>query len=199
MTKLDAVNRVLVAVGRDRVKALDTDGASPAAEAERCLDQCELDVQALGWHYNTRNDVELTPDANDHIAVPTGVITIDTDTDDQGTNVTVLGDGLFNLDDNTDEFDSTLKVAYTLRYSFHCIPQLIQEYIVACTSVEFNLTRFGTRDRHPYLEGRKTLAWGMAVREDEDKRDTDILATLDAIKVRGYRVTNGAIVPVEVA
>lgn len=197
MTKLDAVNDILLAVGRDRVKSTDTGGASPAAEAERVLDRCELDVQALGWHYNTRTDVELEPDGNSHIPVPTGVITIDSM--DGEIDVTQLGDLLYNKEDNTSTFDSSIKVMYTLRYLFHCIPHIIQMYIVACAAVEYNLTRFGMADRQPRLEAMKLQRWGMAAREDEDKRDTDILATVDVLRVRGYRVPSGSQEPVAIS
>jgi len=53
MTKLEAVNDLLAAIGSYRVTALDTDGTSDAADAERLLDRFSRDIQAEGWHVNT--------------------------------------------------------------------------------------------------------------------------------------------------
>lgn len=62
MTKLDAVQEILRRSGLYVPPALDTDGASAAANAERVLDAEELAVQSRGWHYNTRRKVQLSPD-----------------------------------------------------------------------------------------------------------------------------------------
>lgn len=79
-------------------------------------------------------------------------------------------------------------MAYTLRYEYHCIPHTIQKYINAHAAAEFNLSRFGTKDRQPRLEFKAVEARGLAFREDEDKADVDILATAEMLRLRGGRV-----------
>lgn len=61
MTKLQAVQEILRRSGLMPPAALDTDGASMASNAERCLDSEELAVQSRGWHYNTRREILLSP------------------------------------------------------------------------------------------------------------------------------------------
>lgn len=188
MTKLEGVNEVLIAAGRDPVKALDTDGASPAAEAERRLDRANIDVQSLGWHFNRRKNVELEPNDDGNIEVPEGVITIDGDQENgESINITTVGNGLYNLDDNTDEFEDNVTVAYVLCYLFPCVPLLVQKLITATAAVEYNLTRYGTKERQPRLEYNKQMAWSYAARYDEDVADVDVLDTDEMRSLRGGR------------
>ncbi len=61
MLKLEAVRQILELCGLQHIAALDTDGASSAAFAERILDRCNVEMQEQGWHFNTRTDIELEP------------------------------------------------------------------------------------------------------------------------------------------
>lgn len=61
MDKLTAVQEMLARSGLQHVSALDTNGASMAAFAERVLDREEYAFQSIGWHYNTRRNIELGP------------------------------------------------------------------------------------------------------------------------------------------
>lgn len=55
MTKLEAVNEVLQAVGEGPVEELDTGGDTVIADAERILDQESRRVQSRGWAANTEH------------------------------------------------------------------------------------------------------------------------------------------------
>lgn len=137
MTKLDAVNLILRASGLRTVAALQTDSASDAAEAERILDECELEVQSQGWHYNTRKDVELSPNGDDELLVDSNIIEIDTYGEDAHLDVANVGGKLYDLEDNTFEFDESVKVQYTLRYEFACIPLQIRTYIAKYAAYKY--------------------------------------------------------------
>lgn len=62
MTKLDAVNEMLEALGEPPVSALETGLATDAGEAETILDRTSKRIQAQGWVQNTnaREKVTLT-------------------------------------------------------------------------------------------------------------------------------------------
>jgi hypothetical protein len=187
VTKLDAVNIMLRARGMAGAAALDTDGGSDAAQAERVLDSVELEIQSRGWAYNTRTEVTLSPDDADHIALPSGTITIDSDGSDAGRNVSQLGGRLYDLDNNTDEFDGDLIVTYILRYDFGCIPQPVQQYIAAKAAMEY-ANRYPTRvDRTPMLASQYREARAEAFRFDDETSDVNVLDAVDAQRVRGRR------------
>lgn len=139
MTNLECVNEVLRTVGINSVSTVETSGSSDAAEAWRHLESAEREIQAEGWTYNRRTDIELTPDGSDHILIPAGVYTdrIDTCGPSASINVTPHGDRLYNQDDNTDEFDASITVEYTLRYELCAIPEAVQRYICMAAAVNF--------------------------------------------------------------
>ncbi len=59
MTKLEAINEMLEAIGEYPVSALDTGGDTIEAMAENTLDRYDQRIQANGWHENTETKVEL--------------------------------------------------------------------------------------------------------------------------------------------
>lgn len=61
MTKLEAVNEMLEAIGIPAVTALDTGGTTEEAEAEVILDRWTDRVLAKGWNCNTADEKTLTP------------------------------------------------------------------------------------------------------------------------------------------
>lgn len=187
MTKLEGVNWVLRGVGMAGTAALDTSGNSDAAHAERILDEVEQEIQSRGWYYNTRCKVSLTPDGSDNILLPDGVLTIDSDYTDAWRKVTQVGGKLYDLDNNTDEFEGNLIVTYVLRYDFGCIPPPIQHYIACVAAMRFNETPRGHPTRRVKLARDEASAQAMANRFDQDTSDTNILHTNDAEMVRGRR------------
>jgi len=73
MTRLEAVNIVLRAIGENPVASLDIqyptlDIALPA------LDECLYELLAAGWWFNTRNELQLLPDVDGYIPLPVGTI-----------------------------------------------------------------------------------------------------------------------------
>lgn len=59
MTTLEAVNRILRAIGEVPVSTLDTGGTSEAAEAETFLGDSRAKILKRGWSFNTDLRIEL--------------------------------------------------------------------------------------------------------------------------------------------
>lgn len=138
MTKLEAIQIMLTACGLNPPSSLDTGGASDAANAERILDDTELRIQTKEqWNFNRRANVELKPDGAGKIRVPDSVIAIDTCCESLYRNVVQVGDYLYDKDNNTDVFAGPIKVEYTLRYDWDCIPHPIQDYIAWSSAMDF--------------------------------------------------------------
>lgn len=162
--------------------ALQTGLASDAGEAERILDDCELEVQSQGWHYNTRKDVTMTPNGDDEILVDSTVIEIDTYGVDVEMDVANVGGKLYDLDDNTFSFDDTIKVWYTLRYDFVCIPLQIRTYIAKYAAFKFAELR-GTVTQTIYDD--YILARSRANSFNSRSRNDNMLDTVHHRRVRG--------------
>lgn len=261
MTKLEAVQRILQDADNGYAASLDTGKASPAAWAERAIDELDPGIQLEGWHYNTWDDLDLDPvlyefdnaawdaststlsqtgmfgdasvgqtltitDANggtegdytvatvvsadavtleeeldagdiasgivgiaatNRIAVPTGTLGIDSSKTDFEWNVTQIGAYLYDLDENTDQFDDTVTIEGEFRMEWGCIPLYVQEYILAAATLRY-ATNFGRfKDRIPGFRAELARRKFEALRKDTDHRDLNVLSTAHATSVRGQR------------
>jgi len=185
MTKLDAVNIVLTRNGRAPVSALDTSAASEAAHAEQLIDEVELRIQAEGWPYNTRSDVELEAADDGQIDLPTGCITIDAYGQDAWRHVSQNGGHLYDHDNNTSTFTGTIRVQYTLRLGWGCIPYPVRDLIAARAAVTYN-ERYG-RDpqRVAGLMLEDSRARTRAEQHAGRTGNINVLQTPEAARVRG--------------
>lgn len=205
MDKLAAVNEILSRSGRMGCNALDPTGSSDASIAERILDEVILAETAEGWHFNTRECVEITATASGRFAVPEGAITIDTDGPSKHRNVTQKGGYLFDLDNNSEIFDEdTLTVTYTLWFDFDCLPYPIRKYVTLVAAAEFNtrysethtnsdLMNYNRRQRA--IEIERDRRKGKARRYDAETKDVNIFDSIPGLAVRGGRVTAGVVSP----
>jgi len=195
VTKLTAVNLILRKSGvPGAVTALATDGRSNASEAERCLDEESLAIQSEGWYFNTRRNVELTPDsATSEIALPANTITIDADGADHWRNVTQQGEKLFDLDNNTDEFSGSLRCRYVTFWAFHCIPEPVANYIACQAALTYYENMPPPREalRIRTLMEQRDRARDKAKAFNGNSADANILNTPDAQAVKGRSWPSG--------
>lgn len=75
LTKLDAINECLAAIGSAPVSSED-DPSLDAAMASAKIDQVSLDIQSKGLWFNREGNWKLTPDSNGEILVPNNAIDI---------------------------------------------------------------------------------------------------------------------------
>ena len=94
MSKLEAVNEMLEAIGEKPVAALDTGGTSTAADAERVLDRIDRRIQSMGWPENT--DFAVTIVSAAPTVVPSDTLWIRSTT--QNRNYTLRADGVYDID-----------------------------------------------------------------------------------------------------
>ena len=188
MTKLDAVNYLLMRNGEGPVAELDTSGPGAAGRAERAIDMAEWEVQSEGWRYNTRDGVELTPDVNGKIAIPFGVFHIDATGENGDENVIQQGDYLYDQANNTDVFTAPLIVSYTLRADWCHIPPTIRRLIAAVASERYNEQhgKVPEKYRRQIDLAQNTIRVRLSAERDEsDTGDVNILTSLGATRLKG--------------
>lgn len=193
MTKLDAVNRILRRAGRLPVTALDTGSGSDAGQAERILDEVDLQVQSEGWTYNTIRDVLVSPDQNGNINPIPGVIHIDSDAEDRHINVVKIGNFLYNntAGENTPTWTENIKVRYTLRFSFNCIPYAVRVLIAEEAALQFCELMGSERglpaSRIAQARYHLQVARTQARQYDNGVTNTNLFTTREAYQIRGRR------------
>lgn len=189
MTKLTAVNQILEESGNGGfpILALDTNGRSETAKAERVLERENVLVQTDGWVFNTRYNVELIPDTvTGKITFSNSIISIDSDGVDSERNITQRGGYLYDLDNNTDVFTGSRRVTYVEMYNFDCIPEPVAAYIAAKATLAYtenmptqNMIRIRT------LRDKVDRCLGAAKAFNCGVSDSNILRNPEAQRLRG--------------
>ena len=108
-TKLQAVNTMLATIGSAPVNQLISPGSPNSADvaiAMNTLDEVSLNVQSRGWHFNTEENIPLTPDpGTKEIYISANVVFVDIEREnDLGSkyDITVRNNKLYNK--KTDSF-----------------------------------------------------------------------------------------------
>lgn len=194
LDKLEAVNKILEAIGDPPAAALDTDGDSEVSYAERHLDQADREIQQRGWTFNTRREVTLTAQVLDNstyrIVVPGNILRLIAATSHSTPQVTVVNGRLFRLDTNTDEWSSgdTVKVDYVEQVRFELIPLPIADYIVAAAADRHNRRRTRIPDLYAVLGGELVAKRVQALQHEGDDSRLNLLETTESRRFKGNRM-----------
>ena len=208
-TKLEAVNDVMRRVGKLPITALDTDGNSTEAHIERSVDDATRRVLKSGWAWNTKYDVEVTPDVSTNKVAVTGlalegdatieIYHVDTDAESLNVNVMRKGDYLYDLEENQDTFAnySTLKLRYIYERAFTEIPPQFVDWIVSMAAFKYNQQFMRDQSgvnphKHRADQGAaQSLMMELqqakveAMREELRMTDTNVLGTAEMEQIRG--------------
>ena len=135
-TELSAVNSILGSIGQSPVTTLNFNNPE-VSYIYNILTEINKDVQNEGWHFNTEYHVEVNPDANKNIELPTKTLRYTLHDGDQNkTRDIVVRDGkLYDLVAHTNEFDGGLFLDIVTLYKFADLPNPFQRYITYRSAV----------------------------------------------------------------
>ena len=192
MTKLEAVNDILLSIGEKPVNSL-VSGLPDAALAESILDKISRQVQLEGWNSNTRRGIELTRDSDNKIGVPVNTLRIKTTNSKSNRkttrprlsghiNVTVRRSAaddqflLYDLDDDSELWpnDSTLTVDIVQMLQFEHLPTALQIYIAYFAGRRFQAGTMASRILWEFTEIMVEESLLMALNDDEDQSRDNI-------------------------
>jgi len=126
-SELDAVNTILAAVGETPVNSLDTQTGVDVSMARSTLKEVQRRVCGMGWYWNTRKDVEYSPDSStNEVILPSTVIRVD---GGSNTHYTLRGQKLFDLKNGVSTFDNDVKLEIVELLPWEEIPHAAQDYI----------------------------------------------------------------------
>ena len=177
MTELEAVRQMVRLSGRGDVTKLDgVDATSLSGRAQRTLRDASYMLQSRGWHFNKLQEITLEPDAEKFIEIPSHYLLIDSDGNDSDINVTERGSRLYNLDDNTFEFDNSITVNAIILSEWDCLPFWFRNYAMftAARDMIMNQTSELSRAdaiRYDHITMRLRQAKGIA--EQSNYRSSD--------------------------
>ena len=134
MTELEAVNVLLTTIGEAPVNTLTGNQVTDVSIAKQVLNEVSREVQAQGWHFNTEDGVELSPDGFKEIIVPADTARIDA----RYYNIVRREGKLFDLDKRSYEFTSKIKVSIVYFQDFLQLPDVAKKYITTRASRIFS-------------------------------------------------------------
>lgn len=126
---LDAINDMLAAIGEAPVNSLDNSQNVDVINAIRVLDKVNRQVQSKGWSFNHVESTNLNPGTlTKKIAWQDDILyLVGTD----GTKYIQKGDYVYDFDNQTDTFDSSIEVEMIRLVDFEYMPIPVRDYITA--------------------------------------------------------------------
>lgn len=179
LTRLDAINQCLDAIGEEPVSSLAS-GLDDAARAERALDKVSREVQEKGWQCNRDENFKLVPNNDGLIQVPSNVLRIDTVGRSKMIDVTVRqrSDGnhyLYNIKTQSFKFDGPVYVDIIWQFDFEGLTPALQMYIAAKAAREYQESEMGSVNLDSFARRQEMEAWAALLDAEAEAEDSNIL------------------------
>lgn len=182
MTKLDAINVVLSAVGLEGINdAVDTQGDLEVAQVGFMLEQARKEILTQNQFYFNTVKTTWAPDANDEVRVPTGVLWWQPQNPaERGTIVErVKGDPLIDRETNT-TLNTSVDVVYIQDTSIESVPDSIALWIAWRAAEIFSFKLNGTEQNLTFIRAEKIAARAKAL--NTERVLTDGMSGFDMVR-----------------
>jgi hypothetical protein len=178
-TKLEAVNAMLGHVGETPVNSIVDTSALPvtAAIAVTVLDEASREIQSEGWHFNTENNVKLTPNAENQITLQNDVLELDTA--DISIDIVQRGSSLYDRKNNTTEFTGTVTVNLIRLLAWESLPETARRYITLRASRIFQSRVVGSAELEKLIARDEYTARGRLLTSDGSNSDRTIFDNVE--------------------
>jgi hypothetical protein len=173
LTLLDAVNICLSAMGEPVINSLD-DAATDAQMAVDIIDETNMSVQSVGWHWNTEKHT-ISPDVNGHILLPENTIRVDTIDDDVGTDVIQRGLKLFNKDTSTFVFTKALKLQLSVILDYDTLPFSARQFVAIRSARVCQQRLLGNETLYKFDRDDENRAWAVLMQEEAETKNANVL------------------------
>ena len=129
-TELSAVNSILGAIGQSPISTLTFENPE-VAFIYNLLRDSNVDIQNEGWHFNTENHVEFTPDQSDEIPISDDILKIDVSDNWSSREYDVINKNgkLYDKLDHTYTWTEKIDLDVVYLYEFTKIPVVFRRYI----------------------------------------------------------------------
>lgn len=190
LTKLDAVNIVLNAIGESPVSSL-TSGLPDAEAAEAKLDITIKEVLAKGWQQNLERGIVMNRNKDGEIIVPRQYLRVDTVGNDQVKNVVIRKQNgkrkLFNLSTYSFTFEKDLEVDAIIEIEFDSLIFELQNYIAYRAARKFQESAMGSQALDGYATRQEQEAYTALLDAEAEGEDSNILRDSPHVAYATYR------------
>ena len=176
-SELDAVNIMLGTIGESPISSLDAStGVVDAVIARQILREVSIQVQEVGWHFNTEINYVLAPNSiSGEITLPTNCVEVDSTGDDKYLDVAIRGTRLYDRTNHTFQFSKSIKAELVLLLEFNDMPQSARHYITIRAARVFQQRVVGSETLATYSERDEVRALTALKRFESKTADHNIL------------------------
>lgn len=187
MTKLEAVNSMLAAVGETPVASLDEEGPADAFVAITTLDEVSREVQQVGWLTNTDYDFSVTPDDNGWFTLGPDILSIKTSGRSRYRKISARvdpTDGLRKVWNRTEQtFVWTSAVTFTIirLLDFEDLTPPLQAYVKARASLVYQGRVLGSEVADAQLQRNVADTWAQLTDAEAQEEDDNLISSNPAL------------------
>ncbi|RWP18866.1 MAG: phage tail protein [Mesorhizobium sp.] len=175
LTELEAINEILATSAESPVSTLEENQVIDASLAMNTLRATSVEVQTIGWNFNTEEGVSITPDQNGEIILPRNVLKVDTSGESGSINAVQRGQRLYNKGDRTLKFTSPVTVDWVLGLDFEDLPSTARMFITIRAARKYQDRYFGDQATHSYTLQDEQIARAAMMEEEIDSADPNML------------------------
>ncbi|MDA9061834.1 hypothetical protein N9K23_00505 [Planktomarina temperata] len=185
MTELEAVNVLLTTIGEAPVNTLDGNQLTDVSIAAQVLNEVSREVQAQGWHFNTEDDVELSPNEFSEIVTPPDTARIDCN----DYNIVQREGKLFDLDERTYVFTGKIKASIVYFQDFEKLPDTAKRYIATRSARIYSDRMLNSETIHKMISRDEQKAFIDLKAFEGDTADYNMMDSYSVARVmnRGFK------------
>jgi hypothetical protein len=182
-SQLQAINMMLGTIGTAPINSLTGANSADVAMAKNVLDEISVAVQSMRWHFNTEDDVELTPNVTTkEISIPSNALLVDLD-ETIKVDVAIRGNRLYDLKNKTYQFDGSVKVRIVYALEWDLLPQPARHYIAVRAARVFQDRAVGSQLGHAFTSRDEFMALATLKDYDGETADRTIFDNYDTYRV----------------
>lgn len=182
---LQAINQMLSMIGASPVSSLTGSTSADAAIAQDILTEISREIQAVGWHFNTEYEVELTPNSDTgHVELAPNTLKVDVEpVHADGLDCVQRGLKLYDRKAHTFVFSSSLKATVVYALDWDSLPQPARHYIATRAGRVFCDRMLGEGDQHSFNMLQEVQALTALRNFEADTGDHSIYDAYDTFRI----------------
>ena len=195
VTRLEAVNTMLRTIGQVPVVQISTNGLSDDAIANEVLEEYNRELQSPGYDFNTNWKKTLYPNVNKNINVFDTVFSLKSHTPNR--RFVLRKDStdhdyffLYDIDNETFEFDGPVEVDLILYRDFELIPELLQRYVIIRAARVFSHRTIGSAELEAFSAEDEARARGSWLEHVARTEELNLFSTSDHRRPRTFNPYN---------
>ena len=169
---------MLRAVGQTPVTTITASSPRAVLLAQAEWQAAMKEIQTMGWHWNSLLTISNEPhEVTSHISIPSEYLAVDVDPNgcDRDRDIVKVSDILFDRENDTDEFSSTLELLAIIERPIEEIPEAFYQWMVKRATRRFHAATHGDPGRDRELRADEEEARAAARADEMRTRDGNSL------------------------